>query len=136
MRIAHNKTKSEPDFSQMRKVLIIRLGKIGDIVVTSFVFEIIKSNYPQIDIYLLTLKSNQDVLEFNPRLKKGFYSRNNVTLFWNLLKLKFFKFDLLLDFNDNQSTTSSLIFRFLRAKFKVAYNYEKYKNILDIKINP
>jgi ADP-heptose:LPS heptosyltransferase len=136
MRIARDKTKSEPDFSQMRKILIIRLGKIGDIVVTSFVFEIIKSNYPQIDIYLLTLKSNQDVLEFNPRLKKGFYSRNNVTLFWNLLKLKFFKFDLLLDFNDNQSTTSSLIFRFLRAKFKVAYNYKKYKNILDIKINP
>jgi heptosyltransferase-1 len=120
----------------MRKILIIRLGKIGDIVVTSFVFEIIKSNYPQIDIYLLTLKSNQDVLKFNPRLKKVFYSKNNVMLFWNLLKLKFFNFDLLLDFNDNQSTTSSLIFRFLRAKFKAAYNFKNYKNVIDIEINP
>jgi ADP-heptose:LPS heptosyltransferase len=134
--MALNKTKSAPDYSQMRKVLIIRLGKIGDIVVTSFVFEIIKTNYPQIDIYLLTLKSNQDVLKFNPRLKKVFYSKNNVTLFWNLIKLRSFNFDLLLDFNDNQSTTSSLIFRFLKAKFKAAYNFEKYKNIIDIKINP
>ena len=136
MRISLNKTKSEPDYSHMKKVLIIRLGKIGDIVVTSFVFEIIKTNYPQIDIYLLTSKSNKGVFEFNPRLKKVFYSKNNVTLFWNLLKLRFFNFDLLLDFNDNQSTTSSIIFRFLKAKFKAAYNFKKYKNIIDIKINP
>ena len=136
MRITRNRTKSELDFSQMRKVLIIRLGKIGDIVVTSFVFEIFKSNYPQIDIYLLTLKPNHDVLEFSPILKKVFYSNNNVTLFWNLLKLRSIYFDLILDFNDNQSTTSSLVFRFLRAKFKVAYNFKKYRNITDIKINP
>jgi len=100
------------------------------------VFEILKSNYPQIDIYLLTLKPNQGVLEFNPMLKKVLYSNNNLTLFWNLLKLKFSNFDLLLDFNDDESTTSSLIFRFLRAKFKAAYNFKKYRNIIDIKINP
>jgi len=136
MPIDNNTAKYRPDFSKMRKVLIIRLGKIGDIVVTSFVFEIIKSNYPQIDIYLLTLKSNQHVLEFNPRINKGYYSRNNLMLFWNLLKLKLLNFDLILDFNDNQSTTSSLIFRFLRSKYKAAYNYEKYKDIIDIKIIP
>ena len=136
MRIAHNKTNSEPDFSKMKKVLIIRLGKIGDIVVTSFVFETIKSNYPQIDIYLVTLKLNHDVLEFNPSLKKVYYSKNNFNLFWNLLKLRLINFDLLLDFNDNQSTTSSLIFRFLRSKLKAAYDYEGYKKIIDIKIKP
>jgi ADP-heptose:LPS heptosyltransferase len=136
MRTAINDTKPIPDFSNMRKILIIRLGKIGDIVVTSFVFEIIKTKYPYIDIYLLTSKSNRAVIEFNPRLKKKFYSKNNVTLIWNLLKLKFYNFDLILDFNDNQSTTSSLIFRFLNAEFKAAYNFNKYKNIIDIKINP
>jgi ADP-heptose:LPS heptosyltransferase len=136
MRITHNKTNSELDFSKMKKVLIIRLGKIGDIVVTSFVFEIIKSNYPQIDIYLVTLKLNQDVLEFNPRLKKVYYSKNNFKLFWNLLKLRLINFDLILDFNDNESTTSSLIFRFLSSKHKAAYNYQRYKNIIDINIEP
>ena len=136
MQIDNNTVKYRPDFSKMRKVLIIRLGKIGDIVVTSFVFEIIKSDYPQIDIYILSLKANEHVLEFNPRLKKGYYSRNNLMLFWNLLKLKFLNFDLILDFNDNQSTTSSLILRFLRSKYKAAYNYEKYKNFIDIKITP
>jgi ADP-heptose:LPS heptosyltransferase len=136
MRITHDKTNSEPDFSKMKKVLIIRLGKIGDIVVTSFVFEIIKSNYPQIDIYLVTLKLNQDVLEFNPRLKKVYYSKNNIILFWNLLKLRLNTFDLILDFNDNESTTSTLIFRFLSSKHKAAYNYQGYKNIIDIKIKP
>lgn len=132
----NNKSKSGIDFSIMRKVLIIRLGKIGDIVVTSFVFETIKSNYPHIDIYILTLKSNMDVLEFNPRIKKGFYSGNNLMLLWNLVKLKFLNFDLILDFNDNSSTTSSLILRFLSSKFKAAYNYDIYKNITNIKIRP
>ena len=136
MRIAPNNKLSGSDFSKMRKILIIRLGKIGDIVVTSFVFELLKSNYPQIDIYLLTLKSNNVVLEFNPRLKKIFYSKNSLTLFWNLIKLSYYNFDLLLDFNDNESTTSSFIFRFLKAEFKAAYNFNKYKNIINIKINP
>jgi ADP-heptose:LPS heptosyltransferase len=116
--------------------LIIRLGKIGDIVTTSFVFEIIKDRYPQSDIYLLTFKSNLDVLKFNPRLTKVFYSRGNVTLFWNLLKLRFLNFDLLLDFNDNQSTTSSLIFRFIRAKYKAGYDFIKYENTINIKVSP
>ncbi len=136
MRLAFNITKSEPAYSHMKKVLIIRLGKIGDIVVTSFVFEIIKSNYPQIDIFLLTSKSNKDVLEFNPRLKKVYYSKNSAILFWNLLKLKLYNFDLLIDFNDNESTTSSLIFRVIRARFKAAYNFKKYKNFINIKISP
>ena len=129
-------TNNRCDFSLMRKVLIIRLGKIGDIVTTSFVFEIIKDNYPQADIYLLTFKSNQDVLNFNPRLAKVFYSKGNVSLFWNLLRLRYLNFDLILDFNDNQSTTSSLIFRFLRAKYKAGYDFNKYQNIINIKVNP
>lgn len=136
MRKAFKMTKSEPAYSEMRKILIIRLGKIGDIIVTSFVFEIFKSDYPQIDIYLLTSKSNKEVLEFNPRLTNVYYSKNSVTLFWNLLKLKFHNFDLLLDFNDNESTTSSFIFRVIRAKYKSAYNFNKYKNLINIKINP
>ena len=136
MQLPTDKSKYELNFSSMKKVLIIRLGKIGDIVTTSFVFEVIKSSYPQTDIYLLTLKSNKSVLDYNPRLKKVFYSKKNVMLLWNLLKLKFYSFDLILDFNDNPSTTSSLIFRFLTAKYKAGYNYRKYENIINIKVNP
>jgi heptosyltransferase-1 len=136
MQVPTGKPKYELNFSSMKKVLIIRLGKIGDIVTTSFVFEIIKANYPKTEIYLLTLQSNTAVLDYNPRLKKVFYSRNNMMLFWNLLKLKFYSFDLILDFNDNPSTTSSLIFRFLRAKYKAGYDYQKYENIINIKVAP
>ena len=57
-------------------------------------------------------------------------------LFRNLLKLKLLNLDLILDFNDNQSTTSSLIFRFLRAKHKAAYDFKKYEDITDIKVKP
>jgi ADP-heptose:LPS heptosyltransferase len=131
-----DKANHSLDFSTIKKVLIIRLGKIGDIVTTSFVFEIIKDSHPNTDIYLLTLKSNQDLLKFNPRLKKVFYSNGNASLFRNLLKLRLINFDLILDFNDNQSTTSSLILRFLSGKYKAAYDFKKYEDIINIKINP
>lgn len=136
MQFSPDKTDGKIDFSSLGKILIIRLGKIGDIVTTSFVFEIFKDNIPKSEIYLLTYKINKDVLAFNPRLKKVFYSKSNVTLIWNLLKLRFLKFDLLIDFNDNQSTTSSLIFRFLKANYKAAYDFKKYENIINIKISP
>ena len=48
-----------------KKVLIVRLGKIGDIIVASFVFEALKKKFPGIEISFLTLKTNQEVLKFN-----------------------------------------------------------------------
>jgi ADP-heptose:LPS heptosyltransferase len=136
VQIQHNDITGKLDYSSISRVLIVRLGKIGDIVTTSFVFEILKSNYPEIDICLLTLRSNKEVLEYNPNLKRVYYSNNNIKLFWNLLKLKFSGIDVLMDFNDNASTTSSLIFRFLNAKWKAGYNFPKYRDVLNIKVNP
>ena len=118
----------------VKKVLIVRLGKVGDIVATSFVFKVLKENYPQMEINLLTLKSNREVLRCNPDINKVFYSGNPFTLLWNILRLNILHPDMLMDFNDNPSSTTALIYRFVSAKIKVGYDFKKYSRLINIQI--
>jgi len=124
------------DFSHIKKILIVRLGKIGDIVVTSFVFEVLKKTYPHLEIHLFTLDSNRDVLKYNPSLTKVFYTKKNISLYLRLIELRNEHFDMILDFNDNPSTTSALIFKFVRGRFKAGYNFSKYERYINYKITP
>lgn len=124
------------DFQLIRKILIVRLGKIGDLVVTSFVFEVFKKKYPEIEIHLLTLPSNKNVLKYNPNLDRIFYSKKNLSLYLKLFSMRRENYDMILDFNDNPSATSALIFRFVKARIKAGYDFVKYKRVINYKIAP
>jgi len=124
------------DFTTIKKILIVRLGKIGDLVVTSFVFEVLKGKYPHLEIHLLTLSSNKDVLKYNPRLTKVIYSKKNPSLYLRLIGLNKEHYDMILDFNDNPSTTSSLIFKFVSARIKAGYDFPKYELYTNFKVIP
>lgn len=130
------KTSKYIDFKSIKKLLIVRLGKIGDLVVTSFVFEILKKEYPHLEIHLLTLESNRDVLKHNPRLTKIIYTKKNILLYLKVLKLRNNHFDMILDFNDNPSSTSTFIFKYIKAHAKVGYDFPKYRGQINFKISP
>ena len=124
------------DFSSIKKVLIVRLGKIGDLVVTSFVFEVLKKKYPHLEIHLLTLDSNKDVLKYNPRITKVIYTKKNLSLYLKLLGLRKESYNMILDFNDNPSTTSAMIFKFISAQIKAGYDFSKYDRHINFKVTP
>ncbi len=124
------------DFSSIKKILIVRLGKIGDLVVTSFVFEVLKEKYPHLEIHLLTLFSNKDVLKYNPRLTKVIYAKKNPSLYLKIIGLCKESYDMILDFNDNPSTTSALIFKFVSARIKAGYDFPKYELYTNFKVTP
>lgn len=124
------------DFSSIKKILIVRLGKIGDLVVTSFVFEVLKEKYPHLEIHLLTLTSNKDVLKYNPRLTKVVYTKKNLSLYLKLTGLRKESYDMILDLNDSPSTTSAFIFKFLSARIKAGYNFSKYERYINFKVTP
>ena len=124
------------DFSSIKKILIVRLGKIGDLVVTSFVFEVLKNKYPQLEIHLLTLSSNKDVLKYNPRINKVIYAKKNLSLFLKLPGLRKESFDMILDFNDNPSTTSAMLFKFVTVRIKAGYDFPKYERYINFKVTP
>lgn len=131
-----NSRNTKIDFQKISKILIVRLGKIGDLVVTSFVFEVFKKKFPKIEIHLLTLPSNKDVIKYNPNLTRVFYSKKNLSLYLKLFSIRKEKYDMILDFNDNPSTTSAQIFRFVKARIKVGYDFTKYNRVINYKIKP
>lgn len=119
---------------EIKKVLIVRIGKIGDIIATSFVFEVIKKNNPAVEISLITKSTNKDILKYNPSIDKIYYVGSGIKRYLQLFMLKNKTYDLILDFNDNPSKTSKMIFSLFNAKIKCGYDFPLYRNCLDIKV--
>lgn len=112
--------------SKNKNILVVRLGKIGDIIISSFVFDIIKKNNPQTKIYLLTLDRNREVLKYNPNIDQIYLVNKNILLWFKLLLIRRIKFDMLIDLNDDPSSTSKLIRKIIHAKVLAGYKF--YKN--------
>ena len=106
-----------------KKVLIVRLGKIGDIIISSFVFEILKKRFPSIEISLLTLESNRDVLKYNTDINHLIISKKNLLLFCKIFYLRKNYYDLVIDLNDDPSTTSKFIRKIIKADRIVGFNF-------------
>lgn len=106
-----------------KKVLIVRLGKIGDIIISSFVFEVLKKRFPGIDLSLFTLQSNQEVLKYNSDIDHLFLAKKNFYLYIKLFRLRKIFYDLVIDLNDDPSTTSSIIRKIIKAHRVVGFNF-------------
>ena len=52
------------------KILIIRLGSLGDVVLTTPVLEILGKTYPEAELHYLVKKEFSQILEGNPHLKR------------------------------------------------------------------
>ncbi len=119
---------------QMKEILVIRVGKIGDVILSSFVFTALKKYIPGCRIELITLKKNKDVLNFNPHLDKIYHIRKNILSYFKMLPLGLRKFDLVIDLNDNPSTTSSILLKLIQSKQKLGFEFEKQKKYLTISV--
>ncbi len=106
-----------------KNILIVRLGKIGDIIVASSVFEILKKRFTGINISLLTLEKNREVLKHNSKIDRVYYTSKNIFLYYTLFKLRKKNFDVLLDLNDDPSTSSDIIRKLIRAKTTVGFDF-------------
>lgn len=111
------------DLSGNKKILIVRLGKIGDIIITSSVFNILKNKFPGIHISLITLKKNRDVLKYNPNIDKIYFTNKNILLYLLLFRLKRTRYDLILDLNDDPSRTSGTIRKILQSEETAGFDF-------------
>lgn len=110
-----------------RKILFIRLGKIGDIVVASSVFKAWKEIFPYDELSLVTLPENREVLKYNDDISNFYFSKRNFLIYFLLLKLFFKKFDGIVDLNDDASTTSAMIRKILRYRTSIGFNFGSSK---------
>ena len=98
----------------IRKILFIRIDRIGDLVLSTPALKTIKLNYPNARLFVLVSRSNQDVLKNNPYVddtliyndQSGFIQK--IKLFGQLRK---HKFDLAIDpYTDYEIKTALITF--------------------------
>ena len=89
----------------VRKVLIIKTGALGDIILSSVFIQTLKKNFPDVEIYLITKKIYKEVVENCPIFKKIIYLSDK--FIFDLIKvypLRRKKFKIIFDLNGNLKT--------------------------------
>ncbi len=120
------KVKSSGDLSseKINKILIIRLNRIGDALVTTPLIKILKQNL-NCEIHLLSDEKNYFVFSNNKDIDKLIVFHKGIKGFNNFIKLdKIEKYDLIIDAHDDVSTTVSFLVQLSRAPHKLALEKE------------
>jgi heptosyltransferase-2 len=120
--------------TKMKKILIIRLSSLGDVVLTTPVIRSLKQKFPQSQIFFLTKVQYQDLLKNDPNIFGviGFDPQGKhrgISGFLKLVRqLKAFKFDLLVDLHAN--LRSLFIRHLLRVGTKTKYHKRRLARFL------
>ena len=103
----------------MKKILIIRLSSLGDIVLTQSAVKAVRDDFPDAKIHYLTKRVFSSIVEMFECVDEIHYWEEKYTLLTNLRKLKF---DLAIDLHSKLNTF--LIKSFIKAKQTATYNKE------------
>ncbi len=107
------------------KYLFIRQDRIGDVLVSTPLFRILKQKYPQctIDVFLST--NNHFVLENNPYIRKRWiYTKRFKETITLVLQLRKERYDYAIDLIDNPSVTSTILCLLSGARYTVGMEKE------------
>lgn len=103
----------------MRKVLVIRLSSLGDVVLTAPVFQAIRLSWPDARITALTKEAFGDVLLGNPNINDWLLLKKGESLLSLIRRVRAEQFDVVIDLHSN--LRSRLVSFFSGAKLKARY---------------
>lgn len=116
---------------KIKKILVIKFGGIGDVLLSTVVLANLKNYFPGAEIYFLTHSSCRDVVKDNPYLTKYFTFNFGFDEGWCLMKnIKSHKYDLIIDLYGNPR--SALVTFWSRARFRVGFNFRHRKYAYNI----
>jgi len=102
------------------KILVIRLSSLGDLVLTTPVYQNLQQIFPEAKITLLVKKEFVSLFENNPYLDEIIPFEKEKGLLFYIQKINKEKYDLLIDLHNN--LRSNIIRFFSNAKKKIKYN--------------
>ncbi|MBV6514281.1 MAG: Lipopolysaccharide core heptosyltransferase RfaQ [Ignavibacteriaceae bacterium] len=107
----------------IRKILCIKLKGIGDVVLSSIVFDSLIAYFPQAEIHYLTEKPSESLLKKLPFIKKVhlFRKKEQFGGLKTIADIRQEKYDLILDFYSNPRT--ALITFLSGAKYRAGFPY-------------
>jgi ADP-heptose:LPS heptosyltransferase len=110
------------------KILIVQIGRIGDMVLTTPMFRVVANHIPNAELHVLASPRGAPVLQGNPRVKKIFiYRKDPFSLLLMFVRLRRTRYDWLIDPKDHPSREGALLARICRAQNRVGYNREGEK---------
>lgn len=130
------------DLSKIRKILIIRLSSLGDILLTTPLIRSLKEQYPLLEIDFLIREEYTDTIKYNTRINNIFslprnYKNNN---YKEVIKNN--NYDLIIDLQNNlrsrriTGNSSAKIVRYKKPYIKrfllVKFKINKYDEIISI----
>lgn len=114
--------KIEPEFIKGR-VLFLRPDRLGDVIISTPLFRLIKKRYPFLEIVVVASKRNYPIVKRLPYVDKVILYRKNPFLFLASLVRVFLRgYDFACDLMDIPSVTSAVYLIFSRAKFKLGFS--------------
>ena len=103
----------------MKKILVIRLSSLGDIVLTQSAVQAVRNEFPKAQIHYLTKRAFAPIVNMFNCVDEIHYWEDKKTL---LIKLRKLKFDLVIDLHSKLNTF--IIKSFINAKQISTYNKE------------
>ncbi len=117
---------------EIKKILIIRFGAIGDVVHSTALFRSLKQFNPELEIHYATFNLPSTVIQDDPDIKKLWIIKNkNYKTLWQLAKeLKKEKFDLCINLqNSNRAKFLSFLTRSKKyISYKKTFNLHAVEN--------
>ena len=116
--------------SEINRVLFLRTdGKIGDYIISSFIFREIKKNYPNIKIDVIADKSLKKLLKLNKNIDNCYIINRKHMSDWRAISKKLRKNDYTVLFDSTEGLKYKQVYLLNRvnAKINVGYNKDGYK---------
>lgn len=113
-----------------KKILVIRLSSIGDLVLTNFIYKALKEKYPNSEIHVLTKKEYADVIRYNPFIDKLILFNKKQSFCMLIKNIKKENFNLIIDLHNN---LRSNILKLSVKSQHLTYKKESWKRLLLVK---
>ena len=127
------------DFSKIFRVLVVRSDRLGDVVLSTPVYESLKTSFPHLKITVMVNPIQGGILQDNPNLHKIILMRRR--RFWRAIRdSRREKFDLAITLNKKFSATATFFTLCSNAKMIAGYTHPqnpwKYQIQLPIETPP
>jgi len=115
------------DKNKIEKILVIKFGGMGDILLTTPVLPNLKAYFPKAEIYFLTLEHSRDLLFDNPYLTRTFtYTPSEDDSLCLIRNIRKQKYDLVIDLYCNPRTAMITFCSGAKYRFGFRFRGRKY----------
>ena len=116
------------DFKNPETILVVQIGKIGDMILTTPLFGELRKLFPSARLMVLSGETCADI-PLNHKCVDGvIVFRKNIFGNTALIKLLFSKIDLWIDTKDHYSLTGSLLLKTIRPHYSLGFRFKNRKN--------